>query len=114
MTTVYDYRVAIRVPEASRDAANQTVADITGNPVDLQTFSTRITDGAEVQYLSELWMREQYFALLDDFRAQLGGEFAIMAHRLDGVWVEFGQVLAWAEQAGFYLVEGDDDDNLSG
>lgn len=103
--TIYDYRVAIRVPDASRDAANQAVAAITGNPADLQTFSTPITDGTETQWLSEVWMRERYFAQLDDFREKLGGEYAIMAHRLDGVWVEFGEIWAWAAQAGFHLVE---------
>jgi hypothetical protein len=107
--TIYDYRVAIRVPDASRDAANQTVAGITGNPVDLQTFSTQITDGAETQWLSEVWMREEYFLMLDDFRAQLGGDYAIMAHRLDGVWVQFGEVLSWAAQAGFSVVTDDND-----
>jgi hypothetical protein len=106
---LFDYRVAIRVPEASRDGANQQVAAITGNAQDLQTFSTRITDGSEVQYLSEVWMREQYFAQLDDFREQLGGEYAIMSQRLDGVWVQFGEIWGWVAQAGFSAVTEDND-----
>jgi hypothetical protein len=105
----FDYRVAIRVPEASRDAANHAVADITGNPSDLQTFSCQITDGSETQYLAEVWMRAQYFAMLDDFRAQLGGDYAAMSRRVDGRWVKLGDIWDWVEQAGFYQVEVPDE-----
>jgi hypothetical protein len=103
----FDYRVAIRIPDVSREAANQAVASLTGDPVDLQTFATQITDGVEFQWLSVVWMREQYFLMLDDFRAQLGGEYAIMAQKLGGEWVTFGDVHAWLAQAGFTVVEVD-------
>jgi hypothetical protein len=104
----FDYRVAIRIPDESRDAANQIVVGLTGNPVDLQTFSTQITNGNETQWLSLVWMREQYFLMLEDFREQLGGEYAIMAQKLDGVWVQFGDVYEWLAQAGFSVVEVED------
>jgi hypothetical protein len=105
----FDYRVAIRVPGSSRDAANQAVADITGNPVDLHTFGCQITDGEQIQWLSEVWMRAQYFDQLPAFQDALGGEYAPMAHRVDGRWVQLDSVWDWVNRAGFYAVESDDE-----
>jgi hypothetical protein len=104
----YDYFVAIRIPDASRDAANALVASLTGNPADEHTFVRQATNGVETQWVTQLPMREQYFAMLDDFRAQLGGEFAIMSQRLDGVWVQFGDIWSWLAQAGYSVIEDGD------
>lgn len=107
----YDYFVAMRIPDASRVAANDLVAQITGNPADENSFVCQITDGAEVQWASQIPMREQYFQQLDAWKAQFGGDFAIMHQWLGGQWVVFSDIWTWLAQSGFTVVEVNDGTN---
>jgi hypothetical protein len=106
----YEYLVALRVPDASRGAANSLAAEITGMPSDLSTFSCEVTDGDDTHWVTQIPMRAQYFAALPGLRDDLGGDFAAMAHRVDGRWVQLDSVWDWVHRSGFRAVVLPDDD----
>lgn len=103
----YDYLVAIRVPDPNRAAANDLVVQATGNPADAISFGCEITDGVQTQWVAQIPMREQYFQQLDGWKAQFGGDYAIMRQWLDNEWVTFGDVYNWLAQSGFSVIEVD-------
>jgi hypothetical protein len=106
----FQHWVAMRIPFEAKDAASQIVAQATGNPADLATFLCQITDGEDVQWLTQIPMRTQYFEQLPAFQAQIGGEYALMAQRVDGRWVQLDSVWDWVHRSGFRAVVLPDDD----
>jgi hypothetical protein len=105
----YEYLVALRVPDTSKDRANSLAADFTGIPSDMETFSCEITDGTESHWVTQIPMRAQYFALLPGFKVELGGDFAVMSQRVDGRWVQLDSIWEWVHRSGFKAVESHDE-----
>ncbi len=99
MNAPYDRWVGIWIPDASVQAANQAAVQMTGNDNDIRSFTTRaIFSNGSLAYVTKAPMRESAYEQLTTLKQILGGDFEVLATRVNGNWVESVTFEDWLQR----------------
>jgi hypothetical protein len=99
MNAPYDRWVGIWVPEARVQAANQAAVQMTGDDNDIRSFTTRaFFSNGSLAYVTKAPMRESAYEQLPSLKQQLGGDFGVLATRVNGNWMESATFDEWLQR----------------